>query len=731
MMYVRLLKSLLVGLILVAGLMSVATGQTLCPLRHPSRPIARASHQQTNPMHTPASRPRMSNKPFWFVHLADSSGNSRLDFRDTRRSFRDASHAPSSPAFVVDTDTFAGHFDEDRKPRFPVYHVTPEDNELEPNAKGKGRYTSFNYGGCHFILADQTILHDYGGRFKTAQLAWLKRDLARIPPTMSVFLFFRAGAPCSNKREVDETFLTLLAGYNVKAMFFNEAFSDGEWEMNGIFMSGTEGLDEKNYHAVEVTSDAIRILRWKNGKLAKATDIPRQPLPKRRIDIIWQPGTDVADAVRKFTVQIVEEGRPADSRRYSIGFMVDEGTALQPVQPQDDTTVRGEIKAEKLENGVHRLRVQVTTSDRRIYKRDLFFLAEPHADQPRHAWKAPFTTKDAIRATPTLSGDTVYVASFDGSVYALNASDGTKRWQTPLGEALYAPPVVAEGCLFAGALNGRLFTLDAANGKVLWKFQASDQFYQPPSVQNGIVAFLNGNALHGLNAKTGSKEWANEIFGWARGRVATAEGTFFAGDRGGAFKAVEARTGKEKWSSQISPKPERFGYGGVNGPAEPEVGGENAFICVSEKDYSALRALSVVTGKENWRQSPEGRKPGEYSPDFDEGYSRPVYSEGRVYIGAINKNVLCYCFDAKNGTVVWRCETGLEWYPHTPAITPKYVLMGTSDGHIVWIERASGEVRYRYRVAWAGTDTPAATDTHAFFTLMDGSVYAVGLPSLR
>jgi hypothetical protein len=52
-------------------------------------------------------------------------------------------------------------------------------------------YYSFNYGGVHFVALNTVDVHDgwYYGHVDSLQLAWLERDLARLPPITPVVTF--------------------------------------------------------------------------------------------------------------------------------------------------------------------------------------------------------------------------------------------------------------------------------------------------------------------------------------------------------------------------------------------------------------------------------------------------------------------------------------------------------------------------------------------------------------
>lgn len=90
-----------------------------------------------------------------------------------------------------------------------------------------------------------------------------------------------------------------------------------------------------------------------------------------------------------------------------------------------------------------------------------------------------YSTGGVIEGSPTVVGDRVFVGSWDGYEYALNASNGALVWKTFLGTTSgtctsYGPavgitssPAVLNGTLFVGGGDSYWYALNAANGSVL------------------------------------------------------------------------------------------------------------------------------------------------------------------------------------------------------------------------------------------------------------------------
>src|SRR5437016_6401840 len=96
-----------------------------------------------------------------------------------------------------------------------------------------------------------------------------------------------------------------------------------------------------------------------------------------------------------------------------------------------------------------------------------------------------FKTGGPIAASPTIVGGTVYVGSWDGYEYALDAATGTLKWKTYLGQTSVQgcnPPqagitstaAVLNGVVYVGGGDSYWYALDATTGATLWKVYTGD-----------------------------------------------------------------------------------------------------------------------------------------------------------------------------------------------------------------------------------------------------------------
>jgi outer membrane protein assembly factor BamB len=104
-----------------------------------------------------------------------------------------------------------------------------------------------------------------------------------------------------------------------------------------------------------------------------------------------------------------------------------------------------------------------------------------------------------IWTTPVLSPDanTIYFGANKGGVYALNAHDGSRRWQFPVYGSIYASSVLdSRGVLYTGTTIEQLHALDASTGEQLWDLDIHNQVWSAPSIRpDGTLVIADRSGL--------------------------------------------------------------------------------------------------------------------------------------------------------------------------------------------------------------------------------------------
>jgi outer membrane protein assembly factor BamB len=279
-----------------------------------------------------------------------------------------------------------------------------------------------------------------------------------------------------------------------------------------------------------------------------------------------------------------------------------------------------------------------------------------------------FKAPDSINA-PMVAGDTVYVASNAGIVYAVDARTGRQRWAFDLGSVpqdltVYAFPTVGQSLVYVAATSGTMYALNRGDGTVRWSFQAAGQVSASPALVGDTLYFADsGGAVYALDAATGTVRWTATIGQTSFSLPVVADGIVYQSDGSGGLHAFDAATGATLWSKT-------FG-GNVRAPAV--VGGYAYFSC----DDGTFYAVDAKTGTERWHYTPASGTTA-YSPAVGGG-SVVTNVEG---VGTV-------ALDAETGAQIWQVPFEASSNPPVIASGVVYVADGTSQ--VLAFDLATGQ----------------------------------------
>ena len=166
-------------------------------------------------------------------------------------------------------------------------------------------------------------------------------------------------------------------------------------------------------------------------------------------------------------------------------------------------------------------------------------------------------------SNPAVANGVVYAGGWNGTFYALNASTGATLWQNAMGDTgKFTSVTVANGVIYVGRL-GRSYTgvyaLDANDGTKLWN-STTLSVDSDPAVANGVVYVGCSDGLYALNASTGATMWnySNEDSPQSSySSAAVANGVVYLGSAGepgmegptpGAVYALYSNNGTKLWN---------------------------------------------------------------------------------------------------------------------------------------------------------------------------------------
>jgi len=165
-------------------------------------------------------------------------------------------------------------------------------------------------------------------------------------------------------------------------------------------------------------------------------------------------------------------------------------------------------------------------------------------------------SKVAIYGTPAVEGELVYLGGYNGKVYAVTASSGAVRWVYPREgslEPIIGGVVVSQGNVYFGCSDEKLYTLEAATGdRVREPFQTGDKIWSTPTIDGETIYVTSlDNRLYALNTADGSERWQFEAGGSVISTPLVYDNTVYIGAFDGHFYAVDAANGSLRWRSEV------------------------------------------------------------------------------------------------------------------------------------------------------------------------------------
>lgn len=209
---------------------------------------------------------------------------------------------------------------------------------------------------------------------------------------------------------------------------------------------------------------------------------------------------------------------------------------------------------------------------------------------------------DVFLSSPTIVGDTVYYASGNGAVFALERGTGERKWNFATDDVIHTSPAVADGRLFVGGWDSYFYCLDAATGELLWKRKTGDD----PEHHNA-VGILSAPVVEG--------------------------DTVYFGCRDAHLYALDVAKGTVRWKKQ---------HGSSWVIASPVIVGD--LICYQTSASLQFLALDKRTGETTYELR-----------NRSWAFSSPVAAEHMVYFGTFAGDL--NAFDTRTGKLRWVWQT--------------------------------------------------------------------------
>ena len=243
------------------------------------------------------------------------------------------------------------------------------------------------------------------------------------------------------------------------------------------------------------------------------------------------------------------------------------------------------------------------------------------------------TSQTIAYATPIISGSMFYVGTYSGEVYALDTTNGAKKWDYTTDNNIVGGLALAGDALIVPS-DDKLYKFDAQNGGILWNepFDTSGKIWSTPVVSGSTVYFGNlDHKLYAVDLESGEERWERGFAGAIASTALIIDDTLYIGTFDKKFYALDTKSGEDKWEKPFTTEDWFWNKAAF----------DNGTIYVGTLG-GTVYAINAATGTHKWIYETESR---------DRFRSAPVIVGDVLVIGCQDDRV--YGLDTETGTQKW------------------------------------------------------------------------------
>ncbi|WP_169819371.1 outer membrane protein assembly factor BamB [Pseudohongiella acticola] len=322
------------------------------------------------------------------------------------------------------------------------------------------------------------------------------------------------------------------------------------------------------------------------------------------------------------------------------------------------------------------------------------------------------------RLKPVIVGDTLFAASEDGEVYAIDKASGDVLWRERTGEIITGGVGAGGNMVLLGTRDARVFALEQSTGDFLWEASVSSEVLAAPASDGRLVAVQTVDGrLIALEPSDGRQRWVYETTVPALSLRGNSQpvivgNVVIAGFSNGMVAGVDANNGFLMWEERIAVPQGRYDIERIiDIDGDPVVVGNVVYMGSYQGN---LMGLDVQSGRIVWGM------PGSTYQGLALGLGNIYWVDSFSQVHAVQNNT---------ERTVWQNDSLRLRRATAPATFNNFVAVADFEGYLHVLSQIDGSFVARTRVDRDGVRAPVVAEGRSIYVYGNsGRLSAYSLP---
>lgn len=316
-----------------------------------------------------------------------------------------------------------------------------------------------------------------------------------------------------------------------------------------------------------------------------------------------------------------------------------------------------------------------------------------------------------------LDQGTLYAATVDGDVIAVDAASGERRWEVETKAQISGGVAAGRDKVLVATLDGEVIALSASDGSELWRSSLRSEVLSVPAITSqSIVVQGVDDRLHGLEPTSGREIWSHTVLTpvlTLRGTASPVgnDGLVVSGFANGKLMAFDAGSGAPQWEAAVAQAKGRSELERMVDVDGTPLLREHLLFAASYQ--GRIAGFSAADGKLLWAQDASSFQP-------------LAGDDERIYLVGSDDEVQAFALES--GNPLWK-QPALQYRKLSPPTHwQQWLAVADSEGYLHLLTVSDGHIAGRYRASRDTIGAVMIADGEQLYLLDDGGkLRALGL----